>query len=92
MGTVQDRSTLPLRSVLGVCHWQTAPEAAAETAAPAFPYTKKGGRMSPSWGATEAVAPGLERKNDKLTIFLGNMRVLNLSCDKFTAVSLSLSK
>ena len=30
MGTVQDRSTLPLRSVLGVCHWQTAPEAAAE--------------------------------------------------------------
>ena len=33
VGTVQDRSTLPLRSVLGVCHWQTAPEAAAETAA-----------------------------------------------------------
>ena len=24
---------MPLRSVLGVCHWQTAPEAAAETAA-----------------------------------------------------------
>ena len=33
VGTVQDRSTLPLRSVLDVCHWQTAPEAAAETAA-----------------------------------------------------------
>ena len=33
VGTVQRRSTLPLRSVLGVCHWQTAPEAAAETGA-----------------------------------------------------------
>ena len=32
VGTVQRRSTLPLRSVLGVCHWQTAPEPAGETA------------------------------------------------------------
>ena len=28
------RSPLPRRSVLDVCHWQTAPEAAAETLAP----------------------------------------------------------
>ena len=30
------------------------------TSAPAFPYTKKGGRMSPYWDSTKAVAPGLE--------------------------------
>ncbi len=53
VGTVQDRSTLPLRSVLGVCHWQTAPEAAAETRSHRLPILqKKRGRMSPSWGAT----------------------------------------
>ena len=50
VGTVQDRSTLPLRSVLGVCHWQTAPEAAAETEAPAFPYSQKGGTYVPLLG------------------------------------------
>ena len=37
VGTVQRRSTLPLRSVLGVCHWQTAPEAAAENYGPCNP-------------------------------------------------------
>ena len=31
VGTVQHRSPLPLRSVLNVCHWQTAPEPAGET-------------------------------------------------------------
>ena len=39
VGTVQRRSTLPLRSVLGVCHWQTAPEPAGEICAPCNPET-----------------------------------------------------
>ena len=47
VGTVQDRSTLPLRSVLGVCHWQTAPEAAAETGA----LRRRGLRGAANWKA-----------------------------------------
>ena len=50
----QDRSTLPLRSVLGVCHWQTAPEAAAETAA-----------LSPA-PALYQERPHLKQKNEHL--------------------------
>ena len=55
VGTVQDRSTLPLRSVLGVCHWQTAPEAAAETAA----LGRRG------FGETVNKRPALELGGDK---------------------------
>ena len=50
----QDRSTLPLRSVLGVCCWQTAPEAAAETAA-----------LSPA-PALYQERPHLKQKNEHL--------------------------
>ena len=37
----QDRSALPLRSVLGVCHWQTAPEASRPFAARQGGYRKQ---------------------------------------------------
>ncbi len=37
----QDRSTLPLRSVLGVCCWQTAPEASRPFAARQGGYRKQ---------------------------------------------------
>ena len=56
VGTVQDRSTLPLRSVLGVCHWQTAPEAAAETRSHRLPLLPKRGDVCPPLGV--APRPG----------------------------------
>ena len=56
VGTVQDRSTLPLRSVLGVCHWQTAPEAAAETRSHRLPILPKRGDVCPPLGV--APRPG----------------------------------
>ena len=45
------RSPLPRRSVLDVCHWQTAPEAAAETSH-RLPIHKKGGDARPQQGGT----------------------------------------
>ena len=61
-----EQSSTALKGLQGVLvpggHRSGPTEAAAETAAPAFPYfQKKGGRMSPSWDSTKAVAPGLER-------------------------------
>ena len=40
------RSHLPIRSVLPVCHWQTAPEPAGETAGAAPPFMQRCARRS----------------------------------------------
>ena len=40
------RSHLPIRSVLPVCHWQTAPEPAGETAGTAPPFMQRCARRS----------------------------------------------
>ena len=61
VGTVQDRSTLPLRSVLGVCHWQTAPEAAAETSHRLPILPKKGGTDVPPFFLLPGSPAGLPR-------------------------------
>ena len=45
------RSHLPIRSVLPVCHWQTAPEPAGETAGAAPPFVQ---RSSPRCAQCEA--------------------------------------
>ena len=44
--TNERRSHLPIRSVLPVCHWQTAPEPAGETAGAAPPFVLRCARRS----------------------------------------------
>ena len=58
------RSPLPRRSVLDVCHWQTAPEPAGESVMP------EAGRRGPTPSCPRAG----DRKSDKLSKNPGNMR------------------